>query len=234
MYEALKKINILTDKVKIDRLNKFIEIITEYNSKINLVSGNDIKYIFEKHIYDSLALNLFLNKYSGNKNIKLLDIGTGGGFPSVPISLFFENIEVTAVDSIKKKIDFINTIKTELNINNLMTLCTRVEDLNDSYKTDFDVVTTRAMAELRIILEYSIPYIKTGGYFVSYKSLKADEEIKNAQNALKILNARIIDKIEYSLPLDTKTTRYLIVIKKDKETSSVYPRKNGIIKKKPL
>ena len=234
MYKVLEKINLSFNEKQINRFNKFIEIITGYNSKVNLVSNNDIKYIFEKHIYDSLALNLFLTGYYNGKGIKLLDIGTGGGFPAVPLALAFENIEITAVDSTKKKIDFINIVKNELEINNLMTLCSRVEELDKSFKNKFDVVTSRAMAELRIILEYAVPYLKTEGYFVCYKSLKADDEIKSAQNALKILNAEIIDKIEYTLPVEAKTTRNLIVIKKKGGVSSLYPRKNGAIRKKPL
>ena len=139
MYEVLEKINLSFNEKQINRFNKFIEIITGYNSKVNLVSNNDIKYIFEKHIYDSLALNLFLTGYYNGKGIKLLDIGTGGGFPAVPLALAFENIEITAVDSTKKKIDFINIVKNELEINNLMTLCSRVEELDKSFKNKFDM-----------------------------------------------------------------------------------------------
>ena len=102
------------------------------------------------------------------------------------------------------------------------------------YRNGFDIVTSRAMAELRIILECAIPYVKTGGYFVAYKSIKADEEIKNAQNALKKLNAKIVDIIDYELPLKEKNNRVFIIVKKEKETNSIYPRKNGLMKKKPL
>ena len=101
-------------------------------------------------------------------------------------------------------------------------------------KSSFDIVTSRAMAELRVILEYAIPYVKVGGYFVAYKSIKTQEEIENAKNALKLLNSKVVDILEYSLPIEEENKRCLIIIKKEKEVPSSYPRKNGLVKKKPL
>lgn len=227
-----EKLNInLTDK-KQQNFEKFIELFVDYNSHTNLMSKNDLSLIFEKHIFDSLAFNLFYEKYCKNSALNLMDIGTGGGFPSIPISLYYENINVTAVDSIKKKIDFINKIKSEFSLNNLNPICTRIEDIEG--KNAFDLVTTRALSSLNVALEYAVPYLKIGGYFVAYKSKNVDEEIDQSQNALKILGAKIIDKIEYKLPLENDFTRFLIVIKKEKETPSAYPRKSGLIKKLPL
>ena len=234
MYNILENINIFPDKSDTDKLNRFVKIITDYNSKVNLVSNNDIKYIFEKHIFDSLALNLFIKKYLNSYNLKLLDVGTGGGFPSSPLSLLFNNIDVCAVDSIRKKIDFINFVKSELGIFNITPICSRIEEINPIYKNSFNVVTSRALAELRIILEYSLPFLKVGGYFVAYKSIKADAEINESQKALKILNAEIVDKIEYTLPLQTCVSRCLIIVQKKDDTPIQFPRKNGLIKKNPL
>ena len=143
-------------------------------------------------------------------------------------------MKVFALDSISKKIAFINQLKEKFKVDNLQTICSRIEDLPIKYRNGFDVVTSRAMAELRIILECSIPFVKNGGYFVAFKSIKAEEEIKNAQNALKKLNARIVDVIDYELPLEEKNKRVLIIVKKEKDTDSIYPRKNGMMKKKPL
>lgn len=234
MYNELEKLQLKLNTDEIEIFSSFVELFKEYNEKVNLVSKNDVNYLFEKHIFDSLAFNLFNEKYLKNKKIKLLDIGTGGGFPSLPISLKYKNIDVTALDSINKKINFIKYIKDVLKVENINPICSRVEDLPVNLKSSYDIVTTRAMAELRTVLEYAIPYLKVGGYFIAYKSLKAEEEISNAKNALKLLNSKVIDIIEYSLPLDEENKRYLIIIKKEKEVCSSYPRKNGLAKKKPL
>ncbi len=231
MYKELERLNIKLSEKDSKTLEKYIHIFNKYNEKINLVSKNDVNNLFEKHIYDSLAINLFIK----DKNIKsLLDIGTGGGFPAVPVAVCFPDIKVEAVDSIKKKIKCIDGITKELNLQNILAYSSRIEDLPDKMKNSFDIVTSRAMAELRIILEYAIPFIKTGGYFIAYKSIKAQDELNKAQNALKLLNTELIDKIEYNLPIEENPKRVLLVFKKLKATDSIYPRKNGIIKKNPL
>lgn len=234
MREFLKQLNIELDIDKEKTLKSFFELFLEYNSKVNLISRNDEKYLFQKHIYDSLAINLFIEKYIKNTSIKIMDIGTGGGFPSIPVSILYPDFNISAVDSIGKKINFINNTAKTLNLKNLTAYKSRVEDLPAAFKNSFDIVTSRAVAELRVILEYALPFVKTGGYFVAYKAQKADEEIKNSQNALKILNSKIIDKIEYSLPLQEENKRVLIIIKKQKPTDKIYPRQNGKVKNNPL
>lgn len=209
-----------------------MHIFLEYNKNVNLISKNDEEFLFEKHIYDSLSINLFLKKYYPDIPLKMLDIGTGGGFPSLPCAMFFNNINVYAVDSTLKKIKFLEFAQKELEIKNISPLCKRAEEL--PFSDEFDICTSRAMAELRIILEYTVPYLKEGSFFIAYKSIKADEEITNAKNALKILNAEIVDKIEYNLPLEKGNKRILIIIRKNGQTPDIYPRKNGLIIKKPL
>ena len=234
MYNKLNNLNLCFDADKQNLFNKYIELFRDYNSKVNLVSNNDINVLFEKHIYDSLALNLFLKKYNILPSVKVLDIGTGGGFPSLPLAMCYEKMHVYAVDSINKKINFIKNVASELNLNNIEPICSRVEDLPEFRKKSFDIVTTRAMAELREILEYAIPYLKVGSYFVAFKSLKAEEELLNAKNALKTLNTVLVDKIEYTLPIEGENRRVLLVFKKIKDILPSYPRKNGLVKKKPL
>ncbi len=233
-YSKLKNLNINLSNNKINILENYIKLFLEYNEKVNLISKNDTKFLFEKHIYDSLSLNLFLQKYKLNGNYKVLDIGTGGGFPSLPLSIFFDNLKITAIDSIAKKINFIKTASSELDIKNVFPLCKRVEELDNSDKNSYDIVVSRAMSELKFLLEYAIPFLKVGGYFIAYKSLKAEEELKNAQNALLKLNSVLIDTIEYSLPTDEQNKRVLLIIQKKKEISNIYPRKNGLITKKPI
>lgn len=179
------------------------------NSLVNLISKNDERFLWEKHVFDSLSIDKFIKKYlSSDKTYKLLDIGTGGGFPSVPIALTYPNIQVTALDSIRKKINAIENIKQDLNIQNLITICERAENLHEK----FDIITSRAVASLDKICTYALPLLKKDGYFIAYKSRKTPEEISNAEKILKKYNSKIIDIIEYKLPLTENYTRNLIVI----------------------
>lgn len=190
---------------------EYIDTFLEQNSKINLISKNDEKYLWEKHIFDSLSIEKFFNKYN-DYGKKLLDIGTGGGFPSVPIAITYENIDVYALDSIRKKINAVTAIKEKLNIKNLHPICDRAENLVNDLK--FDIITSRAVAPLKTITAYAVPLLKANGYFIAYKSLKAKEEIDEAKSTLKKFNSKVIETIEYDLPLEENHTRNLIVIKK--------------------
>lgn len=200
-------------------MNKF-EItadFTEYknaflkeNAKLNLISKNDEKVLFEKHIFDSLAIKLFFDKYKIQK-AELLDIGCGGGFPCVPIAIEYPEIKVTGIDSIKKKINSINTIKEELELKNLTTICDRVENIKNK---KFNIITSRAVADLSKITDYALPLLKKNGYFVAYKSKKALEELEGAEKIFKKYNAKVIDIINYTLPLEEVYERNLIIISK--------------------
>ena len=187
---------------------KYEALFLEENSRLNLISKNDEKYLFEKHIYDSLAIKLFFEKY-GEKGGKLLDIGCGGGFPAVPIAIEYPGINVIGIDSIQKKINSINRIKEGLALNNLDTICGRVENLKNRH---FDIITSRAVAQLDKISEYALPLLKKDGYFIAYKSKKALEELKNAEKVLAKYKAKVKDIINYTLPLDEVYERNLIII----------------------
>lgn len=187
----------------------YINAFLIQNSKLNLISKNDEKFLWEKHIFDSLSIEKFFEKYKPSAE-KLLDIGTGGGFPSVPTALAYPDIEVFALDSIRKKINAIENIKAVLNIQNLHTICDRAENIKDK----FDIITSRAVAPLKIITGYAMPLLNKNGYFVAYKSIRSEEEIKDAKNVLKKYNAQITDIIKYDLPLEENHTRNLIIINK--------------------
>lgn len=187
----------------------YIKAFLVENSKVNLISKNDEKYLWEKHIFDSLAIEKFFERYEVNEG-SLLDFGTGGGFPSVPIALAYKNISVTAVDSIRKKINAIVAMKNILDIKNLNPICERVENINQK----FDIVTSRAVANLGKIVEYAIPHLKKDGYFVAYKSVKAQEEIGDAKVILQKNNVKVVDIIQYDLPLEENHTRNLVIIKR--------------------
>ncbi len=186
----------------------YIRVFLEQNSKLNLISKNDEKYLWEKHIFDSLSIENFFKKYPQKSFKTLLDIGTGGGFPSIPTALAYPEIEVTALDSIRKKINALENIKAELNIKNLHPLCSRAENLTGKY----DIITARAVSSLDKILDFALPLLKKGGYFIAYKSVKVNEEIQNAQKVLKKHNAKIIDIIEYELPTEENFARNLVII----------------------
>ena len=192
---------------KKDIFEEYIKIFLEENQKLNLISKNDEKYLWEKHICDSLAMDLFFEKYITPKTI--LDFGTGGGFPSVPLAIAYPNIKITALDSIAKKIRSVEYFKNKLDLKNLDVVCSRVENYNGK----FDVVTSRAVSSLKNICEYAIPKLKKEGYFVAYKSRKSSQEIDEATPVLGKYRAQIIDIIEYKLPLEQEHERNLIVIK---------------------
>ena len=187
----------------------YIKVFLEQNAKLNLISKNDERFLWKKHICDSLAIENFFEKY-GRHFKTLLDFGTGGGFPSVPVAFAYPEISVTALDSIRKKINAVTTIKEALNIKNLTPVCSRVEN----FEGEFDIVTTRAVASLDKIIQYAVPKMKKDGYFIAYKSIKVQDEIKEAQKTLKKYNAGIVDIIEYELPLKENHTRNLVIINK--------------------
>lgn len=187
----------------------YINVFLAQNSKVNLISKNDEKFLWEKHIFDSLSIENFFEKY-GQDFKTMLDIGTGGGFPAVPVAITYPEIEVYALDSIKKKINAIETIKSELDIKNLHTICDRAENI----KEKFDIITSRAVASLKVIAGYAAPLLKRDGYFIAYKSRKSDEEINDAAEILKNLHLKITDIMEYDLPLEENFTRNLIILKK--------------------
>lgn len=192
------------------KYEEYMKIFLEENSKVNLISKNDEKYLWEKHVFDSLAIENFFEKFNTSKIKTILDIGTGGGFPSIPIAITYPHLKVTALDSIAKKIRAVQTIKDKLNIENLEPICTRIENLD----AKFDMITSRAVSSLKNICEYALPKLKKGGYFVAYKSRKTPQEIEEANSILKKYNSKIVDIIEYSLPLEENHERNLIVILK--------------------
>lgn len=196
---------------KNNNLKKFSEVFLEKNKVINLISKNDEKVLFEKHIFDSLSIEKFFEKYNVKyAGMSMLDIGTGGGFPSVPIAICYPEINVVGLDSIAKKIRAIEDFKNDLKLDNLTLINDRAENL----KTKYDIVVSRAVSRLDKVVEYAMPLLKGGGYFVCYKSKQVFDEIREAKEAIFKKKAELLEVIEYKLPLEENFERFLVVIKK--------------------
>lgn len=190
---------------------KYMTRFLEENSLINLISKNDEKFLWEKHVFDSLGIEKFFKKYTPDlKGKTLIDIGTGGGFPALPIALTYSELEVTALDSIAKKLRSIERISTDLGIKNLKIECTRAE----KHKCKYDIATSRAVGKLGLIAKYALPLLKKDGYFVAYKSKSAEMEISEALETIEKSGGKIIEVMRYELPLPEIFERNLIIIKK--------------------
>ena len=190
---------------------EYMKYFLEENAKINLISKNEENFLWEKHIYDSLAIEFFFKKYINNlKGKNLIDIGTGGGFPALPIAIVYPDLKVTALDSIEKKLRAIERISSNLKIKNLKTVCTRAEN----HKKKYDISTSRAVGKLSLIVKYAMPLLKKGGYFVAYKSKLAKEEIEDAHEIIKKYSGEIKEIISYELPTEEHFERNLIIIQK--------------------
>ena len=225
----LKKINIEITDIQLEQLNKYYELLVEYNKVMNLTGITEKEQVYLKHFYDSLTL---IKVIDPTKEETLCDVGTGAGFPGLVIKILFSNLKVTLVDSLNKRIEFLKKVIQELNLKDIEAIHARAEEFSQLNREKFDIVTSRAVAPLNILLEYNIPLLKVNKYFVAYKGI-ISQEIINSEHALKELNAKVENVEEFLLPIE-QSNRTLILIKKEKTTNKKYPRKNADIKKKPL
>lgn len=225
----LQKLNINITSIQLEQLRIYKELLLEANKKFNLTSITDDKDIYLKHFYDSLTL---IKAYDLTQKLSLLDIGTGAGFPGLVLKIVFPNLDVTLIDSNKKKIAFLLDVIKKLNLGNITCIIARAETLDKSYRHHFDIVTSRAVASLRILTELAIPYTKEQGYFIAMKG-SSEEEITEAIPTINLLNSEITSIIKFTLP-DNISNRSLIVIKKNQVTSPMYPRNYDKILHKPL
>ncbi len=208
---------------------KYMLLLLEWNQKMNLTAITDEKEIIYKHFIDSISIN----KYIKNAN-NIMDVGTGAGFPGIPLKLLNKDINFILVDSLNKRINFLEEVKEQLKIEKLELIHSRVEDLakNKTYREKIDVVVSRAVANLSVLLEYMLPFVKKEGICICMKGPNIEEELEKSKNALEVLGGKI-ESIEYiDLPGDLE--RNIIIIKKVKETPAKYPRKAGIPAKQPL
>ena len=227
--DELKKIGINITEEQLEQLDKYYKILKEENEKINLTSIIEKEKVYLKHYYDSLTLIKIINL---NEIESLCDIGTGAGFPGLVIKILFPHINVTLVDSLNKRIQFLNKVIEELKLEKIHTIHSRIEEYGIKNKEQFDLVTARAVAPLNILLEYAIPIVKINKYFVAMKS-NIEDELNNIDNAIKELNIKQENIIEFKLPYED-SKRTLIRFIKVGKTNNKYPRRFSIIKQRPL
>ena len=227
--EEIHKLGIEVTEEKLNKLDKYYDLLIEWNEKINLTAITKKEDVYLKHFYDSLTL---IKGYDLTKKIKVCDVGTGAGFPGIVLKIFFDNLDITLVDALNKRITFLNTVIGELNLKNIQAVHSRAEEFAKNNIEEFDLITSRAVAKLNVLNELCIPMLKIGGYFIPMKA-NIDEELEKSKNSIKILNSNIENIITFNLPIEG-SIRNLVIIKKISKTDNKYPRKFDQIKKKEL
>ena len=221
----------LTDRQK-EQYERYFELLVEWNEKINLTAITDKDEVYLKHFYDSIAP--ILQGLIENQPIRLLDIGAGAGFPSLPMKILFPDLDVTIIDSLNKRINFLHLLAEELGLSGVHFYHGRAEDFaqDKAFRAQFDLVTARAVARMQVLSELTIPYLKVGGRLLALKASNAPEELEEAKNALNLLFSKVEDNLQYELP--NGDPRYITIVEKKKETPNKYPRKAGMPNKRPL
>lgn len=223
---------VLNDQ-QIDQFERYYQLLVEWNEKMNLTAITQREEVYLKHFYDCLMVlwNMPLEDYA----LQLCDVGAGAGFPSIPLKIAHPELQVTIVDSLQKRLTFIEHLAEELGLEGVSCVHGRAEDVgqNPAYRGQFDIVTARAVASLNVLAEYCLPLVKIGGQFLALKAQKSDQELEEARAAISILGAKLIKVTEDQLPVESADRRY-ILIQKTKETPNKYPRKAGKPAKNPI
>ncbi len=230
LNKHLKEINIELKKEQTEKFYKYMNLLLEWNEKINLTAITEPEEVILKHFVDSLTISKYIEK-----GAKLIDMGTGAGFPGIPLKILRDDIEITLADSLNKRINFLNEVIKELNLKNIQTVHTRAEEFgkNKKYRESFDIATSRAVANLSTLSEYLIPLVKPNGKVICMKGSEVKEEVEMAKKAIEILGGKIEQEESFNLP-NSDMKRNLVIIKKVKVTPAKYPRKPGTPAKEPI
>ena len=232
----LKQWNLELSEKQIQQFSDYYDLLVEWNSFMNLTAITEFDEVCKKHFLDSLSIvKAYDRNFLEKENLSLIDIGTGAGFPGIPIKIAFPNIHVTLLDSLNKRIKFLDTVIEKLAIANCETYHGRAEDYAkpNLLREKYDLCVSRAVANLSTLSEYCLPYVKVGGDFVSYKSEKISEESVQAEKAISILGGKVNRQVDFTLP-ESDIYRNIYIISKEKQTPKKFPRKAGLPSKEPL
>jgi len=232
LIDGSKELDIVLTDEQVSKFTLYKELLLEWNTKINITAIEDEEEIDIKHFLDSLTI---LKTDLFKKGVKVIDIGTGGGFPGLPLKIVEESIDLVLLDSLRKRINFLDEVIKNLNLENVNTIHGRAEDYGQDkqYREKFDIAISRAVASLDTLCEYTLPFVKVGGYFISMKGKNIDEELDEAKKAIRVLGAEFVDKVLVQVP-NSDIVHSLIILKKVSETPTKYPRQAGKPKKNPL
>lgn len=230
MIINVDKLGITLSEIQLKQFYNYMNLLIEWNKKINLTAITEPNEIILKHFVDSLTISKYISD-----GTRVVDVGTGAGFPGIPLKIYRQDIEITLLDSLQKRINFLDEVIRELNLEKIETIHSRVEDFgkDKKYREKFDIATSRAVANLATLSEYLLPLVKIGGKVISMKGSLIEEELENSKNAIKILGGKIEKVDEFNLP-NSDISRNIVLIDKIKETPNKYPRKAGEPSKKPL
>ncbi|MBR0427882.1 MAG: 16S rRNA (guanine(527)-N(7))-methyltransferase RsmG [Clostridia bacterium] len=230
MMELSKKIDVQLNDEQIIKFYKYMNLLLDWNEKINLTAITEINDVILKHFIDSMTVLKYIEKEKS-----IIDVGTGAGFPGIPIAIMDKTKRITLLDSLNKRINFLNEVSHELNINNIETIHGRAEELgqNKKYREIYDIAVSRAVANMTTLSEYLIPFVKVGGICICMKGPDIQQEMEQAKFAIKELGGEILNIEEFVLP-DSDIERNIAIIKKIKQTPSKYPRKSGMPSKMPI
>ncbi|CAM3033553.1 16S rRNA (guanine(527)-N(7))-methyltransferase RsmG [Lactococcus hircilactis] len=231
-YLQLEKFQLIVTDEQKEKFERYFELLVEWNEKINLTAITQKNEVYLKHFYDSIAPILY--QLISNSPVKLLDIGAGAGFPSLPMKIIFPKLHITIIDSLNKRIKFLSVLTESLELDHVELLHGRAEDFGQDrmYRGQFDFVTARAVARLSVLSELTIPFLKKNGRLLSLKAAQFEEELADAKHAIAVLGSQFQEEIAYELPNGDE--RHIAVIEKKKETPNQYPRKAGIPNKNAL
>lgn len=232
LTDGCESFGISLSEYQMEQFILYYEALIEKNKVMNLTAITDFEEVLVKHFLDSLSV---VKAMDMTRVHRMLDLGTGAGFPGIPLKIVYPDIEMLLLDSLNKRINFLNEIIDKCQFEKIVAIHGRAEELakKKEYRETFDLCVSRAVANLSSLSEYCLPYVKTGGTFISYKSTNIDIELKNAEAAIRILGGGEVEKVSFSLP-GTEIERSLIVVKKKKATPPKYPRKAGLPSKEPL
>lgn len=230
---ALEEQGISLTKKQLEQFETYFQLLVEWNQKMNLTAITEKTEVYLKHFYDSITL-AFSHSLE-NSDAHLCDVGAGAGFPSIPLKIVFPDLHVTIVDSLKKRITFLETLADALELENVAFYHDRAETFgqNPAFREQFDLVTARAVARLNVLAEFCLPLVKKDGYFCAMKAAKSQEELDESKKAIALLGGKLVKDVEFTLP-HSHDPRHIIVIQKKKETPKKYPRKPGTPLKQPI